>query len=197
MKIILASSNKNKIKEIKSILNNKNIELITLNDLNINININIKEDGTTLEQNALIKAKTLYDIYKLPVISDDSGLFCEGLKGRPGIYSHRFASLNSTDFENNQYLIKLIKDKENKNAYFKCVICYYDGNAKYFDGILEGKIILTLKGENGFGYDPLFYLSDYDKTLAEIPYEVKNKISHRFKALSKLGVYLNELSSNF
>lgn len=194
MKVILASSNKNKIKEIKSILND-NIDLITLNDLNFKNEI--KEDGSTLYENALIKSKTLYDIYKIPVISDDSGLFCEGISGLPGVNSHRFASLNPTDLENNLFLINKLKNVENKNAYFKCVICYYDSEPLFFEGVLNGKIILEMKGNNGFGYDPLFYLEEYNKTLAELTSDDKNIISHRYKALKKLGVYINELSSNF
>lgn len=194
MKIILASSNKNKIIEFKSILND-NVEIITLTDLNYKNEI--KEDGSTLYENALIKAKTLYDIYQIPVISDDSGLFCEGIAGLPGIHSHRFASLNPTDLENNLYLINKLKNVENKNAYFKCVTCYYDSKPLFFEGVLNGKIILEMKGNNGFGYDPLFYLEEYNKTLAELTCEEKNIISHRYKALTKLGVYINELSSNF
>ena len=195
MDIIVSSNNKNKIKEIKEILKNTDINLLSLND--INFNKEIIEDGLTFEENAYIKARAIYDIYKMPVISDDSGLICNGLNGKPGVYSHRYAGINATDEENNLKLIRDLKNVKDKSCYFKCVICFINskGETYYATGTVDGCIIDTHKGNNGFGYDPYFYIKSLDKTMAELDMNEKNKISHRAKALLKLKEILNENTS--
>lgn len=192
MKLIIASSNKNKISEIKKMLNN--IEILSLND--IGFKGDIEETGTTFEENALIKAKTIYDIFKVPVIADDSGLCVNALNGAPGIYSHRFAGLECNDEKNNALLVEKMQNMKDKGAYYECAICYYDGNPHYFKGQVDGEIILTPRGHNGFGYDPYFLIPSLNKTMAELSMDEKNRISHRHIATERLGAYLNELSRN-
>lgn len=192
MKLIMASSNKNKILEIKNMLSN--IEILSLND--IGYSNEIEENGSSFEENAFIKAKTIYDIYHIPVISDDSGLCVNALNGEPGIYSHRYAGDECDDAKNNQLLIKRLKNIIDRSAYYKCAICYYDGEPHYFTGIINGTIVDIPCGSNGFGYDPYFYIEHLNKTMAQLTMEEKNKISHRHIATKKLGEYLNELFSN-
>lgn len=196
MELIIASNNKNKIKEIKEILSDLDIDFKSLND--INFNEDIDENGKTFEENAYIKAKTIYDLYHMPVIADDSGLCCEGLNGEPGVYSHRYAGLECDDAKNNLKLIENIKDKENKNAKFVCAICFIDKTGKHYivEGICKGKIVLCPKGNNGFGYDPYFYLESKNKTVAELDMSEKNSISHRKKALLKIEAIIRENINN-
>lgn len=189
MKIILASHNANKVREIKSIL--KDHDIVSLADLGFKDDI--EENGKTFEENAYIKAKYIYDIYKLPVIADDSGLCVDVLDGAPGVYSHRYASELCDDSLNNALLMKNMEGKENRKAHFTCAICYYDGKTTlYAVGICNGEIATSPKGENGFGYDPYFYIPSLNKNMAELSMEEKNKISHRRRALENLEVILDE-----
>lgn len=183
MEIIIASNNQNKIKEIKKMFN-QDIKLYSLKD--IGFDKEIEETGKTFSENALIKAKTIYDIYKIPVIADDSGLEVEALNFQPGVYSHRYASDLCDDKLNNEKLVKNMKDKVNKTANYTCALCYYDGDPIYAIGKCYGEIVLTPKGENGFGYDPYFYIPSLGKTMAELDLIEKNKISHRGKAILEL-----------
>lgn len=192
MKLIMASSNKNKIKEISLML--KGYEILSLND--VGFESDIVEDGKTFKENALIKAKTIYDIYHIPVIADDSGLCVEALNLEPGVYSHRYAGPMEDDALNNALLVKNLKGISNRRAYYECAICYYDGIPKFFEGRVYGEIVDEPRGNNGFGYDPYFYIPILNKTMAEISIDEKNKISHRSIAVKHLGGYLNELSSN-
>ena len=196
MDIVIASNNKNKIREIKEILSDLDINFKSLND--INFNHDIEENGTSFEANAYIKAKTIFDYCHLPVIADDSGLCCEALNGEPGVYSHRYAGNMCDDTKNNLKLIENIKDKENKNAKFVCAICFINQNGKesIVTGTCEGKIILTPRGNNGFGYDPYFYLEGKNKTMAELENTEKNSISHRKKALLKIEAIIRENINN-
>lgn len=196
MELIIASNNKNKIREIKEILSDLDIDFKSLND--INFHRDIEENGKTFEENAYIKAKTIYDLYHMPVIADDSGLCCEGLNGKPGVYSHRYAGLECDDTKNNLKLIENIKDKENKNAKFVCAICFIDKTGKSYivEGVCEGKIVMSPKGNNGFGYDPYFYLESKNKTMAELDTSEKNSISHRKKALLKIEAIIRENINN-
>lgn len=192
MKLIMASSNKNKIQEIVLML--KGYEILSLQD--IGFNSDIEENGKTFKDNALIKAKTIYDIYHIPVIADDSGLCVEALGMEPGVYSHRYAGPMQDDSMNNALLVKNLQGVSNRNAFYECAICYYDGAPMFFEGRVYGSIVDDPKGNNGFGYDPHFFISSLGKTMAEITIEEKNKISHRSIAVKKLGDYLNELSNN-
>lgn len=186
MKLIFATQNKGKAVEVKNIFKDYNYEIITLSDLNNDIDI--EESGSTFIDNALIKAKTIYEIYKIPVIADDSGLEVEQLNGNPGVYSARYAGENCSYDDNNRKLIDELKNFPKPHlAKFVCVSIYYDeNNAIFSTGELHGEIIETPRGLNGFGYDPIFVPNGYDKTLAELTLEEKNKISHRAKSFLQL-----------
>ena len=186
MKIIFATQNAGKAKEVKSIFADSSIEIISLYDLGNNIDI--EEHGTTFRENAFIKAKTVYDIYKVPVVADDSGLEILQLDGRPGVYSARYSGENCTYADNN---IKVIAELENfpepHKAKFISYAVYYDGeNEIEAVGELPGSIIKEPRGTNGFGYDPIFIPDGYKQTIAEMDFELKNKISHRAKSFADL-----------
>ncbi|MCX7875769.1 MAG: RdgB/HAM1 family non-canonical purine NTP pyrophosphatase [Melioribacteraceae bacterium] len=192
MKIIFATQNKGKAIEVKNIFKNSKYEIITLSDLNNEIEI--EETGTTFIENAYIKAKTIFDIYQLPVIADDSGLVVEQLNGKPGVYSARYAGENCSFDDNNKKLINELKNfPEPHLAHFICLSVYIDKNNFFHSvGELHGKIVLTPRGVNGFGYDPIFQPDGYDKTLAELSLEEKNKISHRAQSFNKLKHNIEE-----
>ncbi len=185
--IVLASNNKHKIKEFASMLPNYNV--LSLSD--INYIEDIEETGTTFEENSLLKAKTIHD-YLLDrhpeyiVIADDSGLCCEALDGKPGVYSARYAG-NHNDQANRDKLIKELKGKDH-NAYFNCTIVVYypDDTYKVFVGKTYGEIIEEEKGDTSFGYDCIFLSSDLNKTFGEATEEEKNSVSHRGRAISEM-----------
>ena len=188
MEILLASNNKNKHKELLKIFQ----ESGSKHTLMLNKDIpDVIEDRNTIEENAKKKAKECYEVFKSPIISDDSGLFVNALNGRPGVHSKRYAGLSSTDVENNQKLINELKTADNLSAFFKTVLCYFDGlNFIISEGVLKGNITLEPRGKNGFGYDPIFDVNG--KTLAEMTLEEKSNISHRKIAGVKLVEMLNE-----
>ena len=184
-KIIFATTNTGKIKEIKEILSDCDVEVISMKEMNITTDV--EENGTTFEENSLIKARAISKLTGLPVLADDSGLEVDYLNGEPGIYSARYLG-RDTDYDyKNNYIIDKLKDAKDseRSARFVCVISLVlpDGREFVKKGIMEGRIGYEIKGENGFGYDPIFYLPEYGKTSAEISGEEKNKISHRGKAL--------------
>ncbi len=186
LKLLFATQNEGKLKEVKKIFNRRIFQLISLNEYS---DIpEIIEDADTFEGNAVIKAKTVYEKFQIPVIADDSGLVVKQLNGEPGIHSARYAGENSTYPENNKKLLKeLHKFSEPHLAKFICCAVFYDGeNIISTFGELKGKIIHDFKGQNGFGYDPIFVAEGFGKTLAEISFEEKNKISHRAEAFKKL-----------
>ncbi|MEO8512568.1 MAG: XTP/dITP diphosphatase [Ignavibacteria bacterium] len=190
-KIFIASKNKGKLSEIKSFLGEMEYEIFSL--LDAHEMPDIEETGNSFEENALLKARSIFNIVKIPVIADDSGLEVDYLNGAPGIYSARYSGENATDKKNNDKLLKELKDIETKKrtAAFKCVICLYDGlSERFFDGVCEGIILTRPKGEKGFGYDPLFVPNGYTQTFAELGPEIKNRISHRGKALLSLEKFL-------
>jgi len=188
MEILLASNNKNKHKELLKIFQ----ESGSKHTLIVNKDIpDVIEDRNTIEENAKKKAEECYEVFKSPIISDDSGLFVDTLGGRPGVHSKRYAGLRSTDVENNQKLINELKKADNLSAFFKTVLCYFDGlNFIISEGVLKGNITLEPRGKNGFGYDPIFDVNG--KTLAEMSLEEKSNISHRKIATLKLVEMLNE-----
>jgi XTP/dITP diphosphohydrolase len=190
-KIFIATKNKGKIKEISYCLNGLGIEILSMQD---KPDVpDIEETGKTFEENAWIKAKEFYDIVKMPVLADDSGLEVDYLNGAPGVYSSRYAGENASDDDNCIKLLMELKnaDESKRTARFHCIAVYYDGkDKKIFDGVCEGHIIDQKRGTNGFGYDPLFVPEGYSQTYAELSDEVKNKISHRGKALQKFREYL-------
>ena len=185
-KQILASNNKGKIREISEILSPLGFEVISLKDAGIDIDI--EENGTTFKENAAIKARAIYDMTKTAVIADDSGLMVDFLNGAPGVYSARYGGEGATDEDkNNKLLSELSGVPDNKRtAAFMCVICYIDENGKeqFAEGKCEGKIGYEPKGENGFGYDPIFMYDE--RSFAELSADEKNKISHRANALKCL-----------
>ena len=194
-KIVIASKNEGKIKEIKNFLHGIESDFLTLNDFpDIP---GIVEDGKTFEENAMKKAKAVYEHTKLTTIADDSGLEVDYLSGEPGIHSARFAGDDATDLQNNEKLLELMKDipMDERKARFKCVIVLYNSlyNNIVFEGKCSGYIIDEPKGELGFGYDPLFVPENNTKTFAELDLVTKNKISHRGKALSSLRNYLERV----
>ncbi|XMB87354.1 RdgB/HAM1 family non-canonical purine NTP pyrophosphatase [Mycoplasmatota bacterium WC44] len=180
-KIFIATKNEGKVKDFRKLL--PGYEFSTLLDIDYP---EIEETGQTFEENALIKAKTISKQFNVIVISDDSGLVCKGLKGDPGVYSARYAGTNN-DSDNNKKLLKEIKGK-NKDAKFVAVLCIYFPNDEYyfFRGEVEGRIVDEPKGTNGFGYDPLFFVDEYNKTFGQLSIEEKNTISHRKRAIQKL-----------
>lgn len=190
MKIVLATNNPNKVREVKEILNDLNIEVLTLKDLGIEIEI--EEDQETFEGNARKKAHTIFELTKIPTIADDSGLMVETLNGAPGVYSSRYAGEEHNYERNNQKLLQELKDKPKPHrAKFICVINYKtETEDEIFIGEVTGEIVDEPRGTNGFGYDPLFKPDGFYATYAELPSEIKNKISHRYKALLKFRDYL-------
>lgn len=188
-KLFLATGNKKKIKEISEIL--KGYEILSIND---GYTIpDVIEDKDTFEGNSQKKALEIAKVIGMPVIADDSGLCVESLNGAPGIYSARYSGENATDVTNNTKLIQKLKGKKNKAAKFVCVITLAkpDGDYHSFRGEIEGTIVEVPKGKNGFGYDPHFFIKEYEKTLAEIP-EIKKEISHRARALKKLQIEIDK-----
>lgn len=186
MKILFATKNKGKYKEVKNIFSDTAIELLSLNEFDDAIDV--VEDGRTFEENALKKAVEIYSHFKMPVISDDSGLVVEQLKGAPGIHSSRYSGDNATDKKNNLKLLEELKFfPQPHSAKFVCTAVYIDSkNNIITNDEIKGQIISEPRGTNGFGYDPLFLPEGYNKTSAEISFDIKNKISHRAKAFNKL-----------
>lgn len=190
-KIFVATRNEGKVKEIRSYLAPMGYEIFSLID--VPEFPEIEETGSTFEENALIKAKALFDLVKIPVIADDSGLEVDLLDSRPGVYSARFSGDDATDERNNSKLLEELGDSglNERTAIFRCVIALYDGlSVRYFEGTCEGNIAFQFKGTNGFGYDPLFVPRGYTQTFAELDVKIKNRISHRGKALQSLVKYL-------
>ena len=187
-KIVFATTNAGKIKEIKEILSDFDVEVASMKEMNITADI--EENGATFEENSLIKARAVSKLTGLPALADDSGLEVDYLNGEPGIYSARYLGRDTDyDYKNNYIIDKLKEAKgEERSARFVCVISLVlpDGREFVKKGVMEGRIGYEIKGENGFGYDPIFFLPEYGKTSAEISAEEKNKISHRGKALSAM-----------
>ena len=194
-KIVFATANEGKVKEIKEILKDFPIEVLSMKEMGITANI--EEDGTTFEENSLIKARAISKLTGLPALADDSGLEVDYLNGEPGIYSARYLGRDTDyDYKNNYIINKLSDAKEGeRSARFVCVISLVlpDGREFVERGVVEGLIGYEQKGENGFGYDPIFYLPEYGKPSAELSPEEQNKISHRGKALSAMKKLIMDL----
>lgn len=195
MKLIVSSSNKDKIDEIKKILSD-DYELILKSDIGLD-DIEVKETGNTLKENAYLKAKSIYDKTKQNVIADDSGLFVEALDFKPGVHTARYAGENAKYEDNNKKLLEELKDVkelQDRYAYFMTSICLIteSGEEIYSEGKLEGYIAFEEKGDNKFGYNPIFIVKNINKTLAELSDEERITINHRKKALEKLKFILEE-----
>ncbi len=183
-KILIATNNQGKLKEIKQILHE--YELLTLKD--VNCNIEIEENQESFEGNSLKKAKEISEITKMPCIADDSGLCIDAFNGWPGVHTARFLGEDSTPEQRNNAILEKMKNLngEERKARVKCVVTYYEnGRALVGTGEIEGKIAESPRGDNGFGFDPIFELEN-GKTYAELKKEEKNKISHRKRALENL-----------
>ena len=190
MKLIIASNNKHKIREIKDILGDRFDSIISLSEAGIDHET--VEDGVTFVENARKKAREICDLFSMPTLADDSGICVDHLGGAPGIYSARFAGEHGNDKLNNACLLKKLEGVTDRKAHYTCamVIAYPDGSEVCAEGYMHGSIGYCELGQGGFGYDPLFIPLGLDKTLAEITEEEKNKISHRKNALEAL---LNKL----
>ncbi|PWM44248.1 MAG: non-canonical purine NTP pyrophosphatase [Clostridiales bacterium] len=191
MRILLASNNKKKLAELKSILGDE-FDVLSLSEAGVDSEP--EETGNTFEENAEIKAVSACKASGLPSIADDSGLSVDVLDGAPGVYSARYGGEDTNDQKNNELLLKNLENKDNRKARFVSAICFYLPNGeKFFSrGECEGIILKSPQGENGFGYDPLFYVEEYKKTFAELDSEQKNKISHRGRALEKIVPVIKE-----
>ena len=187
MKVVIATHNTDKLKELKKGLSNLPFNLLDLSSFpEIG---EIIEDGKTLKDNALIKAKVVYNLTGMPAIADDTGLEVDALGGKPGVYTARFAGKNCSYMDNVNKMLKVMKKikKTDRGAIFKTVISFYDGKQELFsEGIVKGIIAEEKKGLGGFGYDPIFYVVEEGKTFAEMTIEKKNIISHRGRAINNL-----------
>jgi len=190
MKLIFASNNKNKIKEIKNQVPDS-IEILSLED--IGCMVDIPETADTIEGNALLKANYIKRHYGFNCFADDSGLEVDALAGAPGVYSARYAGEDKNDQANNAKLLRELEGKTNRKANFKTVIAlHYNGEEHLFTGIVEGEILKEEQGEGGFGYDPLFQAVGMTKSFAALTLEEKNAVSHRGKAVSQLVAFLKD-----
>ena len=184
-KLVLASNNKGKLNEIRAILAGK-YEVLSLSDCGVSVDP--EETGKTFEENALIKAKAVFDCVHMPVISDDSGLVVYSLGGEPGIYSARYAGDEHSDAANNAKLLKNLEGKSDRSAAFVCCAVYYDGkNVVSAEGRVEGEILFAPEGDGGFGYDPLFYSTELNKSFGTASFDEKNSVSHRARAFKLLS----------
>ena len=184
--IVLATRNSGKVKEFQQLLKNFPVEIKNLNDFGPIPEV--EEDGTTFDDNAYKKASFTAKVLGLPASADDSGLVVEALSGAPGVKSARYAGDKATDKENIEKLLSEMKEKNNRQAAFKCVISIAvpSGPALTYDGRCEGEITNEPHGVSGFGYDPVFHFPEYGKTFAELTSQEKNRVSHRGKALGEV-----------
>ncbi len=189
-KIVFATNNQHKLEEIRKITQGS-LEILSLTD--IGCNEEIDETGITLNENALIKATYVKERYGFDCFADDTGLEVDALEGAPGVYSARYAGEACRPEDNMEKLLAEMKETENRRAQFRTVIALHcNGENHLFEGVIRGSIIREKKGNEGFGYDPIFMPEGYDKTFAELGTEVKNQISHRAVATGKLMHFLLE-----
>jgi XTP/dITP diphosphohydrolase len=189
MKLVFASNNLNKIKEIQSILNGS-IQLLSLED--IGCHEEIPETADTIEGNAVLKADYVTQKYGYDCFADDTGLEVASLNGEPGVYSARYAGEQRNADDNMNKLLIALKDKSDRSAQFKTVIALnLNGEQHLFTGLAKGEITFSKAGNHGFGYDPIFQPENYSETFAELSSDIKNKISHRAKATQQLIDFLN------
>ena len=190
MKLVFATNNKHKLEEMRAILGGK-VELLSLAD--IDCHDDIPETADTLEGNALIKARHIYEKYALACFADDTGLEVDALGGAPGVYSARYAGENNDSEANMQKLLQNLTGKSDRRAQFRTVIALIiDGEEILFDGIVKGVITDKKMGDSGFGYDPIFIPEGYNESFAQMGSEEKNSISHRYRATKKLNDYLKD-----
>ncbi len=187
--LVLASNNQGKVREFNALLSDLGFEVFPQGHFNIP---SVEETGLTFVENAILKARAACQATNLPALADDSGIEIDALKGAPGIYSARFAGENATDEQNNQLLLEKLKEtpQEQRTARYQCILVYMrhalDPTPLICQGTWEGTILFEPRGNHGFGYDPLFYVSEYNCSSAELSPEIKNTLSHRGKALHLL-----------
>ena len=190
MELIIASQNQNKLVEFKKILGDK-INLFSLSD--IGLNQEIPENEKTIKKNAMFKAKFVNIQTGKNVFADDTGLEIDSLNGEPGVYSARYSGVERNSDKNIELVLTKLKNKSNRNSRFKTIISLIlDGKSVNFEGVIEGKITEEKRGNNGFGYDPIFQPNGYSSTFGEMSLKEKNKISHRSIAINKMVQYLKE-----
>ena len=191
MKVIAATKNKGKLREMNEILSPLGIEIVPQED--VGISVDVEETGRTFEENALIKARAVRMVSDYPVLADDSGLCVDCLGGAPGVRSARYAGDGASDSDKINKLLSEIGDNENRNARFVTCVAYIsaDGREITAHGEVKGRITHTPHGENGFGYDPVFYSAELKRTFAECSDDEKNSVSHRGRALKNLYDKLN------
>lgn len=193
-KIIFATGNKDKVREISQILDGIDLPVYSMKEAGINVDI--VENGKSFEENSLIKARTVWEVSGGLVLADDSGLEVDALGGEPGIYSARYLGEDTSYRVKNQNIIDRLDgvEDEKRTARFVCAVAavFPDGSEKVVRGVMEGRIGYSEAGENGFGYDPIFILPKYGKTTSELPSEVKNEESHRGKALRAMRKLIEE-----
>lgn len=187
-RIIFATTNKDKVREVKMMLEGFDVELCTMKEAGVDVDI--VEDGTTFEENAIIKAKTIMEMTGEIALADDSGLEVDYMDGAPGIYSARFLGKDTSYDVKNNYIIDKLKDAKGseRSARFVCAMAaaFPNGDIETCRGTIEGVIAYEQKGTNGFGYDPIVYVPEYEMTTGEMAPELKNSISHRGKALEQM-----------
>ena len=190
-RIVFATNNLHKLREVQHILGNHFL-LLSLND--IGFNHDIPEDHETLEENASQKVRFIHSLFNVNCFADDTGLEVDALGGKPGVHSARYAGDHKSTKDNVIKLLDDLKGESNRKAQFRTVISLIiNDTQKQFDGIIRGQIIDDLRGENGFGYDPIFVPEGYSQTFAELDLSIKNKISHRAIAIQKLVSYLKTI----
>ena len=188
MQLVFATNNEHKFNEIRSLLKQR-ADLLCLSDLGIVEDI--EEIGSNLKENALIKAKYVFDKFGYNVFADDTGLEVDALNGEPGVFSARYAGDDKNSDKNIEKLLLNMKNHKNRDARFKTVIAlFFNGNIHFFDGIVEGTILENPIGNSGFGYDPIFKPNGFDTSFAQMDLETKNIISHRGRAIEKLMTFL-------
>ena len=194
-KILLATNNQGKVQELSSLISGKIWEFTTPSEQGIDLDV--EESGYTFEANAILKAKAYSQASNLITLADDSGLEVDALNGEPGVFSARYAGPDATDEERNQYLLSNLSvvPWENRKARFRCVIAiaFPDGDLVMCKGDCPGMIAFEPQGENGFGYDPVFWLPEFNKTMAELTIDEKNEISHRGKAARQAQFFLTDV----
>ena len=195
MKLVFATNNKHKLDEVRKITSHHPVEIVSLAE--INCFDDIPETADTLEGKALQKAHYIQEKFGLNCFADDTGLEVEALNNAPGVYSARYAGPGHDSEANMKKLLHEMEGKENRKARFRTVIALvWNGKTYTFDGIVNGTITTTKRGENGFGYDPIFIPEGYEQTFAELGNDIKNQISHRAKAVEKLDEFLTQLSDH-
>lgn len=193
MKLVFATNNKHKLDEVRKITSHHPVEIVSLAE--INCFDDIPETADTLEGNALQKAHYIQEKFGLNCFADDTGLEVEALNNAPGVYSARYTGPGHDSEANMKKLLHEMEGKENRKARFRTVIALvWNGKTYTFEGIVNGTITTAKRGENGFGYDPIFIPEGYDQTFAELGDNIKNQISHRAKAVEKLDEFLTQLS---